>query len=188
MVLSFMNSPLSAYESSHQQYMASLRSMQDQLGNVSQLSTEMMVESEESNDVALSDSDECHPFTKQIDLPAVHDETPFCDGNFLLSDNSNQSSIHHIIKFCYGVQRYSTAVGATFTRKENDLTLSQDGTKSTIDSAAIKRIAILLPPPKPPDCSFPKKHVEFQLMWDATMAPPSPEPPDVSRRAVICYV
>jgi hypothetical protein len=44
---------------------------------------------------------------------------------------------------------------------------------------------MLLPPPKPPDHGFPKKHVEFQVMWDATMAPPSPEPSDVSRRAVV---
>ncbi|MCI47296.1 hypothetical protein A2U01_0068537, partial [Trifolium medium] len=45
----------------------------------------MMVESEESNDIALLDSDECHPFIEQIDLPAGHDETPFFDGNFLPS-------------------------------------------------------------------------------------------------------
>ncbi|MCI36299.1 hypothetical protein A2U01_0057521, partial [Trifolium medium] len=65
--------------------MASLRSMQYQLGIVSQLLAEMMVESKESNDVALSNSDDYHSFTEQTDFPAIHDEDPFFDGNYVPS-------------------------------------------------------------------------------------------------------
>ncbi|GAU32728.1 hypothetical protein TSUD_101490 [Trifolium subterraneum] len=164
--------------------MASIRSMQDQLAIVSQLLVEMVAESEESNDVALSDSGEYYPFTEQKDLPKQEESVPksLNPGSFMmlnLFSTPTPPSPSHMIT---AISLSKPLAGDQFC-PQYAMPPSWEDFKWRNSLDAQQNHLISWPSSKPPSHSIHKASSILQATWklrQLTEFPPPPKPPDVN--------